>query len=338
MIRTLFILFLLLSIGCQDEITLELAKANEKIVVEGSIEQGFPPYVILTKNQGYFDPINQNTYANLFVKDAKVKVWSYNEDGTIDSTILTSLPPPYDSIPIYTDANLLNPAMVGEVGRTYYLEIIWNNQIITSSTTIPEPTPLDCLWVEKNETAEKDYKYDIRAIYSDPANIQKNILIRSKRLEYWRRDSTEVNGIREENDPQLILVDAGPDVLINGETFETYFPKPKEEGGFPTGSYNTKRWKTFDNNGTLDSVELPHDIVLLKFCQIDQPSLLFWRGVVRQVTTGGNPFSEPMNLTSNIVCGLGGWTGYGAVYYEIPILEGTTVLNAEEDLDLWNIF
>ena len=52
----------------------------------------------------------------------------------------------------------------------------------------------------------------------------------------------------------------------------------------------------------------------------------FWRGVVRNVTSGGNPFAEPMNLSSNINGGLGSWTGYGSRYYKIPIIEGTIIL------------
>jgi hypothetical protein len=36
-------------ISCQDEITLDLPQAEKKLVVESTIEQGFPPYVILTK-------------------------------------------------------------------------------------------------------------------------------------------------------------------------------------------------------------------------------------------------------------------------------------------------
>ena len=132
--------------------------------------------------------------------------------------------------------------------------------------------------------------------------------------------------VRLENEfSMLILIDAGPDILINGESFETYFPRPKEKGGVPSGFYNTFHYKTFDNNGTEDTVFLPHDIVLIKFCQIDKPSLKFWRSVVRQFTTNGNPFSEPMNLVSNINNGLGCWTGYGAVYYKVPIIKDTTI-------------
>ena len=300
--KILFIISIFL-ISCQEEITLDIPQAETKIVVEGAIEPGFPPYVILTKNQSYFDPININTLDDIAVGDANVKVWTYNEDGSKDSTILELLPSPYDSVPLYTDLDIIsNPtlAFTGEIGKTYYLEIQWNNQVFTSSTTIPTPTPLDSLWVEKNENAEKDFKYDIRAWYSDPANVQNNILIRSKRIERWKRDSV-YGEIKNEADPQLILVDAGPDVLVNGDSFETFFPRPSEGGGFPTGAYNTDRWKYFEENGIQDSVYLPRDVVLIKFCQIDDPALRFWRGLIRQFASGGNPFAEPLFITKYLL-------------------------------------
>ena len=319
-------LILIIFLSCQEEITLDLPQTEDKLVVEGAIEPGFPPYVILTNNQRYFEGIDSDTYNDLFIDDAIVKVWVYN-DGIKDSVMLEQLPPPFDSIPIYTDINLIyNPGIewLGEVGKTYYLEIKWHNKVITAETTIPEPTPLDSLWVEQSETADKDFKCDIRAVYSDDGNIQNNILIRSKRLEHWKRDSID-GQIKNEKDLQLILIDAGPDVILNGESFETYFPRPKEEGGFPSGAYNTAHNKIFDNNGAEDTVFLPHDVVLIKFCQIDEPALKFWRGVVRQFATNGNPFSEPMNLVSNINGGLGSFTGYGAVYYKVPIIKDTTI-------------
>ena len=63
----LFILIILISISsCRKEIDINLPNNEESIVVQGAIEQGFPPYVILTRNQGYFDPIDNNTFNNLF--------------------------------------------------------------------------------------------------------------------------------------------------------------------------------------------------------------------------------------------------------------------------------
>jgi len=81
--RYYILLFItLILISCQDEITLALPQAENKLVVEGAIEPGFPPYVILTNNQGYFESIDENTYNNLFVNDVdSVMVWFFDDAG-----------------------------------------------------------------------------------------------------------------------------------------------------------------------------------------------------------------------------------------------------------------
>ena len=325
--------------SCKEEITLELPQAETKLVVQAAIENGFPPYVILTRNQGYFEEFNIDTYANLFVDDVdSVKVWYIDDNGDEISKYLGLLPPELseiitgEPIPLYTitDAVELENAIINpgeynfsQSGRTYYLEIKWNNKVITSSTTIPLATPLDCLWVKQTEAADEDFMYDIRAIYSDPAEQNNNLIIKSKRLQHYEiADSVSLECEFKDNpDQRLIIVDAGSDLLINGETFETYFPRPKNRG-FPDGKYNAKHTIECNNDSTL---ELQEDIVLIKFCQIDEPSLKFWRGLVRQAGNNGNPFAEPMNLVSNINNGLGVFTGYGSVYYKVPIIRDTTI-------------
>ena len=77
------LLIITLISSCRKEISLDLNSITEKIVVQGSIEPFFPPYVILTRNQGFFDPITNETYNNLFIKDAEVIVWKEKTDGTI---------------------------------------------------------------------------------------------------------------------------------------------------------------------------------------------------------------------------------------------------------------
>mgnify|MGYP001189686212 CR=1 FL=1 len=81
-----------------------------------------------------------------------------------------------------------------------------------------------------------------------------------------------------DNDPSLILVDCGPDILINGTSFESYFPRPSEETGYPTQSYNTTHYKRYKDTTThgKDSVFIPNDIVLLKFCQVLMKYLRFF--------------------------------------------------------------
>ena len=150
---------------------------------------------------------------------------------------------------------------------------------------------------------------------------------------YENKDSLEC---KTESNPDLTLklVDAGADVLINGQSFETYFPRPRDNG-FPTGAYNSYHTKECDNGSILEFAE---DVVLIKFCQIDEPSMKFWRSLVRQFGTNGNPFSEPMNLVSNINNGLGVWTGYGAVYYKVPIIKDIVIKNQYDSLSVLDIF
>ena len=181
-----FIILILLS-SCEEEITLNINQGSQTLVVEGAIEPGFPPYVILTKNQGYFDPVNMSTYENFFINSAEIKVWTNNLDGSSDTVHLSFIS---DSLPVFTDI-AWNPYnyTFSQVGKTYFIEIKWDDKVITSHTIIPNPTPLDCLWVEESPTGLKDWECDIRALYSDPPGIQNNILIKSRRLEHYEKDS-----------------------------------------------------------------------------------------------------------------------------------------------------
>ena len=139
-----FTSFILLS--CQEEITLELPQSQNKLVVEGTIEANFPRYIILTKIQGYFDVIIENTYNNIFVTDVDtVKIWYVKDDGSRNTIYLEKILGIDSLPPIYTDLSYFeNPDNYefSQQERTYYLEIKWNNQIITAQTTIPKPTPI----------------------------------------------------------------------------------------------------------------------------------------------------------------------------------------------------
>ena len=173
-------------------------------------------------------------------------------------------------------------------------------------------------------------------MYSDPADQDNYIIVKSKRVQHFEyKDSLECQA-KNRPDNSLKIIDAGSDILINGQSFETYFPRPKNKG-FATGNYNAYHTEICDE----DTLEFKEDVVMIKYCQIDEPSLKFWRGLVRQVGNNGNPFAEPLNLVSNINNGLGVFTGYGSAYYEVKIVENTVVKDPytiEKGLNILDIF
>ncbi|UPT68961.1 MAG: DUF4249 domain-containing protein [Sphingobacteriales bacterium JAD_PAG50586_3] len=60
--------------SCEKEITVDLPQPDPKIVVEGYIFEGLRPYVVLSKNSGYFAPIDSVALANSVIYDALVIV------------------------------------------------------------------------------------------------------------------------------------------------------------------------------------------------------------------------------------------------------------------------
>ena len=72
---------------------------------------------------------------------------------------------------------------------------------------------------------------------------------------------------------------------------------------------------------------LKEDKVIFKISQINNQTYLFLRSKKMQEELYNNPFSEPMNVISNIQGGLGIWCGYGALYYDLTIQDSIVVYN-----------
>ena len=69
-----YILCVLLLINCQKEIEFDLPDVEQTFVLEAVVESGLPPRVIVTNTQGYFDPLDSNSFLNMFVDNAMVEL------------------------------------------------------------------------------------------------------------------------------------------------------------------------------------------------------------------------------------------------------------------------
>jgi hypothetical protein len=303
---------LLILISCEKDIDINLPDTESKLVVEGSIEQGLPPFVILTKSVGYFEPTDIQTFQNLFVHNAVVTV-SNGTNNIVLTEICTDqlpdslLPSIAELIGVSLfDLNIFNfclyttldPLIFGEVGKTYTLNIQAENKTLTSTTNIPPLIYMDYYYY-KDQPGYNDYGYVWFRLQDPPA------------LGNSYRFFTQRKGKDDRFIPTLISVYNDELHLFNGLNFEYFI-------------YRGHELSSTDPEDLADTKEYFHqgDTIMIKFCTIDQAHFEFWNTIELSNFNNGNPFAAPATIRSNIEGGgLGVWGGYGVTYDTIVAVD-----------------
>ncbi|MCH8903076.1 MAG: DUF4249 family protein [Bacteroidetes bacterium] len=296
-IITLLIALAMMFTACEKEITVTIPLPTEKIAVEGHIEQGTPPYVILTTNKGYFEPLSLKDYENLFVHDAIVRV----SDGTNTITLTeycldnldTSLIPiltQFLGAAIQTSINFcvyttLNPVIFGKLETTYTLTIETDTDTLEAVTKIPGMPMIDSLFYSPHPNASKDSLAYLMVHYTDPDSAGDYARYFTKRNE-------------EPFYPGFYSV--FDDHFINGKSFDF----PLDRGYSRSEVYSVEDYGWF----------LRGDTVIMKWCGMDEKHFTFWQTWEYSANSTGNPFSTPITISSNVKGGLGIWGGYAASY------------------------
>ena len=133
---------------------------DPKIVVEGFIDKGEIPYVILTRNSPFYDTINANSLQNYFISGATVKMF----DGT-DTTTFQELQ--FDTAGV-TASIYVGVGVTGQVGKTYQLFVNADGQSVHATTSIIQPLPLDSVWYVDAPSPNPDSLVQLMVHYSDP--------------------------------------------------------------------------------------------------------------------------------------------------------------------------
>lgn len=287
-------------LGCEKEIDLELNNPEERIVVEGYIETGEFPYVLLTRNFSFFSDAGLSDLSKLYVKGAFVSVTVDGTEHVLDELCLSTLPPALKQIILdymgVSESELngadicayVSTAIQGEIGKRYSLKVTSGKHELTSSTFIPNPTPIDSLW----------YSYDAQDTnlvilwgrYKDPDTLGN-----------FYRYQTKINS---EPFYSGFFGSVWDDVLGNGQQLTFSVDK-----GYPRNSEID-----FDVYGLFDK----GDTIILKINSIDQDHYRFWDTMEEQLRNNG-PFSSPTYVQSNIIGGLGVWGGNGSVYDTLTV-------------------
>ena len=156
MMRNILIITILTFIitACNKEI--ELSQMDDQITVEGWIDEGGHPIVILTQAV-HVDHTARSLSAlsDYIVKWAKVTVSDGEHSEILTGKYNQRYYPPY----MYTTGN-----MKGEAGKTYSLTIEYQNHTLTASTTIPPRVDIDTAFaIASTDTSS----FGIKILFSD---------------------------------------------------------------------------------------------------------------------------------------------------------------------------
>lgn len=273
-VSTFLVAFLFNS--CEKDITVDLPQPEEKLVIEGYIEPGSPPYVLISKTAPYFAPFDPNSLLQYTIKNAKVTVRCVEDN--ITDTLIQLLG---DTGYFYVSFNML-----GQVGKTYELNVVTEDGKTASAVThIGQPIPLDSTWFKIQEG--KDSLGFAWAKLTDPDTVGNCYRWFAKRI---GKDSSFIAPIGS----------VFEDKFINGKSFDFAYNR----GSVPnsTASDDTSEVESgFFKKG---------DVIVVKFCTINNASFKFWRSAETQSSNIGNPFANTTPLVSNINGAIGIWEGY----------------------------
>lgn len=299
----------LLLAACEKEITVDLPVTEPKVVVEGTIETGQPPIVILTRTQSYFAPTSISSIASIFIQDALVTVDDGNMVHVLDRICSSEIPEELLdeaaaatglSAALLAQANIciwtkLNNSLLGEEGRTYRLRVEADGKVLTSATKLPSGIALDSTWFKLAlRRPDDDSLGFVWAHLSDPDTAG------NAYRWYARRINLGTDG--EPKDSRFIapLFSVFEDRYVNGLSFDFNYNRGQQP-------YSDAE----DDNNEESGFFKRGDTVVVKFASIGLPEYQFYNTAYNNITSQGDVFSTPSNAQGNIEGGLGVWAGFG---------------------------
>jgi hypothetical protein len=298
-ILVLCLLVSLLFQSCQSEIEVDLPAYKSKLVVEGYIENGKPPRVMLTRSVPFFQHLDMDYIMdNVLIMDAVVMVFA--EDGEAERlTFMTCDDSPYK----YAYVGRLP----GRENMRYDLVIEWNGKTYTSSTSILHTFDLDSIGFYNESNLMGDIRKTIRVLLSDnPEEMnfyQFFVKVHCKTI----HDRVWVS----------TLPVAFDDATFNGLTFNYEVLRANPSAFFMPLMTEEEQKEYFRVSYR------PGDTVYVKYGLIDYDSYQFWNTGGNNASLGQNPFTNPTPTISNIhgedVTGV--WCGYASkteklIYHE----------------------
>ena len=282
------VLFVIFLSSCEKDVTLKLDDATPLVVVDGQIEDGQPPFIVLTKSLGYFSKIDPQILAGSFIRNAEVSISNgitthkLKEYPTVLAPGLTGY---------FYSNDLLNPstAFLGQLNKTYTLRVVVDGKEYNSITTIPiNAITLDSIYTRPAPLNPDTSKRTLQLKSTDPAGLGN----------FGRYFTKKNSGPFLPGENSVF-----DDQVIDGSTFTVQLPQGIDRNNPPKADSN------FFKRG---------DTITLKYCNIPQTAYVFWSTWEFAFQGIGNPFAQPNKVLGNISNGaLGSFCGYAVKYRTI---------------------
>lgn len=309
--------------ACSKNIDVKIPPGSQQVAVDGSIENGVPPVVLLTKSQDFFGNINLNDLNNYFIHGAHLHVTG--SDGTqTDLTeicledlhlteqqteaLLSALG--YNSVDsikavnicAYSVPDIINYyltgtcSFMGKERTSYKLDIVTppvfgghDSIRLTSTTSIPTAIGMDSLAIRNASAQYNDSFAAVYAYVTVPDTFGNFLRYKTKR----------------NNEP--FYTGKGGSVYDDKFFVGLKVDLPIERGTAPGADFDLKT----------DTYFFRGDTVTVKWSNIDSRTYQFFYTLEND--GGGSPFSSPIKIKTNITNGLGVWGGYATKYYTIIV-------------------
>lgn len=262
-------------------------ETNAPIVVEGWIENGRPPVVMLHQAIG----LNEDWDSLSECMSEKLIVWGKISLRSLDTTVVLTGQ--------LDDHYLLNyrystPYMIGQSGREYDIEVEARGQKVQAHTSVPSVVPLDSVVVK----VDQEPYVNVTAYWTDPGtdNDYYALFYRFKgQVEYVACGFGTVSDASAVNGALSALVYKNPGSLIDTKSDKMWFRRD--------------------------------DTVTLKLAHIDSTGYRFWQSFQNSVSSRIPVFNNsPSNgLKSNIIGGFGYWCGMGVSEHRLHLEKDTTL-------------
>lgn len=191
--------------GCMDEPS-EVMHFEQRLVVEGRIEQGRGAVVMLSVNSPYGGSYDSETLKDMVVRWGKVTIFCEGDSEVLTGRIQEDYPTQF----IYTGTEI-----IGQAGKSYRLEVEYSNQLWSATTTIPPQAQLSDIHIEP---IDKD-RYTITATLPEGSNAYSIDCSLDGKAYY----APTVFGTHEATDtPQRITINRPLDDLLRSG-YSTYF-------------------------------------------------------------------------------------------------------------------